>query len=206
MCRLKRMPHTTGISLKNKEFHTVGHSTRSFEEFLVLLNKNGIGILVDIRRFPNSKRNPSFNRDCLEKSLPDAGIEYNHLEALGGRREAKNLKNENAGWRSSAFHAYADHMATDEFWNGIKDLERIENRARKNEVNVTVMCAEAVPWRCHRMLLSDLLVANNFAVKHIVSELEPSPHKMTPFAKTKTLGGRILVYYPKLPQAQQSLC
>lgn len=162
---------------------TIGHSTRTWETFLALLRENGIRLLVDVRHFPTSARVPWTNRVALAASLEGAGIGYAHLEGLGGYRKPR-PDSRNVGWRNAGFRGYADHMESDEFRAG---LDRLLASAR--EQRTAIMCAEAVPWRCHRGLLSDALLARGVRVVHILGPGATQDHKRTPFAKVH--GGRV---------------
>lgn len=165
--------------------YTVGHSTRSIEEFLAILSSFGIATLADIRRFPGSRRHPHFSSDALARSLASAGIDYLHIPELGGRRTPL-PDSKNAGWRNDSFRAYADHMHSAEFARGLA-------RVFAAKKPVVLMCAEAVPWRCHRNLVSDALVAKGITVLHISSASESRPHVLTPFARVAPDG---TVTYP----------
>lgn len=167
---------------------TVGHSTHPLDRFLRLLNAHGITGLADVRRFPGSRRHPHFTRESLAGSLDASGIEYRHFAGLGGRRTASR-ESANAGWTHPSFRAYADHMATDEFGAALAELLSFA-RVRR----VAVMCAEAQPWRCHRQLIADALVARQIEVRHIFSESRVSAHELTPFARVDDSGIR----YPAL--------
>jgi uncharacterized protein (DUF488 family) len=151
---------------------TIGHSTRSAEEFIGLLGEFGVELLIDVRRFPMSRRHPQFNRDALSVSLPAAGIGYLHEEVLGGRRSPRE-DSRNTAWRNAQFRGYADHMDTPAYRGGV---ERIVERAQT--AVQAVMCAEAVPWRCHRNLLADALVARGLEVRHIMQPGKASPHTL----------------------------
>jgi uncharacterized protein (DUF488 family) len=153
---------------------TIGHSTHESAAFVELLRDAGIELLVDVRRFPSSRRFPWFNGPELARSLASAGIDYVHEEALGGRRDPV-PGSVNRGWRVGQFRGYADHMATPEFGAA---LSRIVAERRR----VCVMCAEAQWWRCHRRLLSDALVARGIAVVHLDARGRPQPHQLTDFA------------------------
>ena len=161
--------------------YTIGHSTRMWQEFVDLLREHQIRVLVDIRRFPGSRRYPHFNQGEMRAKLKEQQTSYVHLEALGGRREPiKDSKN--IGWRNRAFRGYADHMASIEFKGGIDQLLELSQGSR-----AAIMCAEAVPWQCHRMLVSDYLAALcKLDVYHIISGKKGSRlqrHNMTGFAK-----------------------
>ena len=156
---------------------TVGHSTRSAEEFREILKAHGIKVLVDVRMFPGSRRYPQFNRATLSESLTELGIEYKHEPQLGGRR-APRADSHNTAWKNPQFRAYADHMESDEFRNAIKELLQLASSAR-----TAVMCAEAVWWRCHRSLISDYLKAAGHTVIHIMDEKKTEAHPFTSAAR-----------------------
>jgi uncharacterized protein (DUF488 family) len=160
---------------------TVGHSTRTIEEFLSILKAHGVQRLVDVRSIPKSRRVPQFNSDALAASLREQGIDYVHLKSLGGRRQAKK-GSANTGWRNSSFRGYADYMATDEFRIGLERLLQIASEKR-----TAIMCAEAVPWRCHRSLIGDALLVRGVHVDDIMSATSARPHEITPFAKVDGL-------------------
>ena len=165
------------IGEKLPEVFTVGHSTRSGEEFVRILKAHGVEVLVDVRTYPGSRRYPQFNREALTQSLAQAGIEYRHEPRLGGRR-APRPDSHNTAWRNAQFRGYADHMETDVFKKGAEDLLEVASEAR-----VTVMCAEAVWWRCHRGLLADYLKAEGHTVLHILDEKKIEEHPFTPAAR-----------------------
>lgn len=155
--------------------YTIGHSSRSFEEFLDLLLGSEIRTLVDIRRFPGSRKFPHFDRVSLETSLPGRGIRYVWMQALGGfRHGAKGVDSPNIGLESPGFRAYADYMASDEFRTAVQRLVEMAS-----ESPTAYMCAEAVHWRCHRMILSDYLLAQGVDVLHILGPGEPVSHRIT---------------------------
>jgi uncharacterized protein (DUF488 family) len=156
---------------------TVGHSTRSAEEFVHLLTAHQIEALVDVRSFPGSRRYPHFNKSELSQLLERAGIEYHHMPQLGGRRKP-NPNSKNAAWKNASFRAYADHMETKEFEQGIAGLLELVSSKR-----TAVMCAEALWWRCHRSLISDYLKAAGVEVIHIVDEKTTQPHPYTSAAR-----------------------
>lgn len=156
---------------------TIGHSTRPIEEFIELLRQHGVERLVDIRTIPRSRHNPQFNGDALAKSLADEQIDYAHLKALGGLRHPR-PESVNLGWRNASFRGYADYMQTQEF---AEALGRLLQMCR--DKRCAVMCAEAVPWRCHRSLLADALVARGAGVEHILAASQRAAHHLTPFAK-----------------------
>ena len=152
---------------------TVGHSTRSGEEFTRILLAHGIEVLVDVRTFPGSRRYPQFNKETLAESLREAGIDYKHEPRLGGRRKPR-PDSHNSAWRNEQFRGYADHMETEEFKNGVRELLELASSKR-----VAVMCAEAVWWRCHRSLISDYLKAEGHEVIHILDEKKTEEHPYT---------------------------
>ena len=156
---------------------TVGHSTRSGEEFGQILRVHEIEVLVDVRSFPGSRRYPQFNRETLSESLAKLGIEYKHAPRLGGRRTPRK-DSHNTAWKNASFRAYADHTETDEFRNGVEELLELADDSR-----VAVMCAEAVWWRCHRSLISDYLKAKGHTVIHILDENKTEEHPFTSAAR-----------------------
>ena len=153
---------------------TIGHSTRSIDDFISLLEENGIKLLADVRSWPGSKRYPQFNREALAKSLADAGILYGHVPELGGRRKPK-PDSRNTTWRNASFRGYADHMETEEFHKGIERLLALAREAGRT----AIMCAEAVWWRCHRSLISDYLKSRGIEVMHILDANKIQPHPFT---------------------------
>jgi uncharacterized protein (DUF488 family) len=165
---------------------TIGHSTRTIEQFLSLLRREVVVHLADVRTIPASRRYPHFNREPLAASLATAGVEYSHHPALGGRRTPRE-DSPNAGWRNSGFRGYADHMQTEEFTRALEHLLEMAGRTR-----VAIMCAEAVPWRCHRSLIADAAVVRGVDVRHILDS-STSPHRLTSFAQVQQGG---LLYPP----------
>jgi len=159
--------------------YTVGHSTRTIEQLIELLRAHGIEELVDVRTVPRSRHNPQFGKEELAASLQHAGIVYTHLGKLGGLRYATK-DSVNLGWQNTSFRGFADYMATPEFQAGLEEL-----KALAEEKTVTIMCAEAVPWRCHRSLIADALTIQGWQVLHIQSRKTASPHKLTPFLKVQ---------------------
>jgi uncharacterized protein (DUF488 family) len=155
---------------------TIGHSTRSFDELADLLRANGVELLADVRTYPGSRRMPHFGKASLEQSLPARGIDYVHLPGLGGLRKPR-PDSINSGLRNVGFRGYADYMQTDAFRLAVAELERCAT-----EKCVAVMCAEAVPWRCHRSLLADALTVNGHDVMHITGKSAPARHSLTPSA------------------------
>lgn len=156
--------------------YTIGHSTHTIEEFIALLKEHGIEHLVDVRSIPKSRHVPQFNSDIFGPALAKAGIAYAHLKALGGRRHSRK-GSINTGWRNASFRGYADYMATPEFAEGLDELMRIASARRRT----AIMCAEAVPWRCHRSMIGDALLVRGWKVLDIVSAKAPVEHKITPF-------------------------
>jgi uncharacterized protein (DUF488 family) len=155
---------------------TIGHSTRSVEEFIALLLAHHIQLVIDVRTVPRSRRNPQFNRETLPHSLQAAGIGYEHVAALGGFRRPS-PQSPNVGWRNASFRGYADYMQTAAFAAAIETLAERAERQR-----LAVMCAEAVPWRCHRSLIADAFVARRIGVEEIISTTRTQSHALTSFA------------------------
>jgi len=171
--------------------YTIGHSTREFPEFLRLLESHGIRRVVDVRRYPASRRHPQFSRAALEAALGVAEIVYTHEVDLGGRRQPR-PDSPNIGWRSQSFRGYADYMDTDAFQAALGRLI-----AHAAQSRAAVMCAEAVPWRCHRQLIADTLLARGHDVLHILSVDRIDAHRLTPFARIEPDGR---VRYPAVPE------
>ena len=179
------------------DVYTIGHSTRSLDEFVELLRVHGIGRLADVRTVPRSRRHPHFSAEALGRSLPAIGIEYRHFPGLGGLRKPRR-DSRNGAWRHEGFRGYADYMETGEFREALTDLiawsatgpERAgpdaERRAAVSgppETRVALMCAEAVWWRCHRQLTADALLARGVEVRHITGTGPAAAHKLTDFAR-----------------------
>lgn len=162
---------------------TVGHSTKSADEFVALLRAHSIGGVADVRRFPGSRRHPHFSRERLEPLLASHGIAYRWLPELGGRRPPKK-DSANTGWRVAAFRGYADYMETPEFEQALETL-----LSEVAERNVAIMCAEALWWQCHRRLIADRLVADGHAVLHIQSGERAPAHTIAPPASV--IGGKL---------------
>jgi uncharacterized protein (DUF488 family) len=159
--------------------HTVGHSTRKIDDFIAILKAYDIGQLVDIRTIPKSRHNPQFNLDNLRASLEAAGIRYRHMPGLGGLRRPQK-DSINTGWRNASFRGYADYMQTDVFRQNLEHL--IELAAAHP---TAIMCAEAVPWRCHRSLVADALLVRGIEVDDILSATRAQPHAITSFARVR---------------------
>ena len=161
-----------------KYIWTIGHSSRELGEFVDLLREREIELLADVRRFPGSRRHPHFNEDALRAALADYAIYYRHFPALGGRRGKPTADSPNTGWRVDSFAAYADYMATAAFREA---LEQLEDEAA--ERRSAVMCAEAVPWRCHRRLIADALIVRGWEVIDIMGPGKAAPGRLTEFAR-----------------------
>ena len=166
---------------------TIGHSTRPLESFIQLLQSHGVKRVVDVRTVPRSRRNPQFNHETLPESLTKARIRYTHLQELGGLRHSR-PDSPNTGWRNSSFRGFADYMQTPEFAAGLAKLMKLASRAQ-----IAVMCAEAVPWRCHRSLIADALLVRGIRVEHITSATRRHEHRLTPFARVE---GTQIIYPP----------
>jgi uncharacterized protein (DUF488 family) len=157
---------------------TIGHSTRTFEEFIAILNAHGVKAVADVRLIPKSRRYPHFNDESLARELPKAGIEYHPFKSLGGRRRPDKHSSLNLAWRNDSFRGYADFLQTPAFAEALEELMTLARR-----IPTTTMCAEAVPWRCHRSLISDALLARGWEVLDIMSETKAPPHKLPKFAE-----------------------
>lgn len=168
---------------------TIGHSTLPIDEFDAILKAHGVERVVDVRTVPRSRHNPQFARENLPGSLQGAGIRYLHTPGLGGLRHAR-ADSMNTGWKNASFRGYADYMQTAEFEKSLDELIELAQREQ-----VAIMCAEAVPWRCHRSLIADALAARGIAVEHILSRSVAKAHRLTPFARVD--GEK--VSYPGLP-------
>jgi uncharacterized protein (DUF488 family) len=175
--------------MKRPRIFTVGHSTRPIDEFIELLRAHGVEGIVDIRSIPRSRHNPQFNADVLEHSVKENHIGYRHIKELGGLRHARK-GSLNLGWRNVSFRGFADYMATPEFSEGLETLIEV---ARAEET--AIMCAEAVPWRCHRSLIGDALTKKGWIVRDILTRTVATRHLLTPFLKTRK--GQLI--YPKEP-------
>jgi uncharacterized protein (DUF488 family) len=158
---------------------TIGHSTHTIEEFIGLLQSHGATRVVDVRTVPRSRHNPQFNRTSLPASLKKSGVGYVHLPGLGGLRHARS-DSVNCGWRNASFRGYADYMQTPDFEQSLQELIRLANQER-----IVLMCAEAVPWRCHRSLIADALLVRKIRTEDIMSATRRQVHTLTRFAKVQ---------------------
>jgi len=171
--------------------YTVGHSTHSPQEFLEILQVHGITHIADVRTIPKSRRMPWFSQTALKQSLKKHKIGYTHFLALGGLRHA-HKDSINLGWHNASFRGYADYMQTHEFFLALKEL----NNLIKKSARVAIMCAEALPWRCHRSLIADAEVVRHVCVMDIMSKTSLHKHELTPFAVVDRHTRPIKVYYP----------
>jgi uncharacterized protein (DUF488 family) len=174
-----------------KTVHTIGHSTRGIEDFLALLKMHTVALVVDVRRWPASRRYPHFRRESLSESLRNESIDYLWREELGGFRKPS-ADSQNTGWRVGAFRAYADFMLTREFETIMQEMKKLA--ASKQ---IAIMCAEAVPWRCHRQLLADAFLVRGFSVRHIMDD-GCHEHHLPPFAVRRGTE----IFYPASPQLE----
>lgn len=181
--------------MKRPCIFTVGHSTRPIDEFMELLHAHGVKGIVDIRSIPMSRYNPQFNTDMLEHSLEVNHMSYRHIKELGGLRHARK-DSVNLGWRNVSFRGFADYMATPEFSEGLETLIEVA-KARET----AIMCAEAVPWRCHRSLIADALIKKGWIVRDIMTRTVAGRHLLTPFLKTRK--GQLI--YPEEPLQKRLL-
>jgi uncharacterized protein (DUF488 family) len=172
--------------MKRPCIFTVGHSTRSIDEFVELILAHGVNEIVDVRSIPRSLHNPQFNSDLLSDSLEQRQIRYEHIKELGGLRHMRK-DSPNLGWRNLSFRGFADYMATAEFSEGLESLIQIAK-----ERSTAIMCAEAVPWRCHRSLIGDALTKKGWMVRDIMSRTDATRHLLTPFLKMR----KELLIYP----------
>jgi len=173
---------------------TVGHSTRPLDEFIALLKAHAVKRLVDVRTIPRSRHNPQFNRESLSAALRRVGISYLHMKALGGLRHPR-ADSINTAWRNAGFRGFADYMQTDDFAEGLGRLMKVAKTKR-----TAIMCAEAVPWRCHRSLIADALLAHGYQAEEIESLKRTRPHKVTPWARVQ--GAKIT--YPPVERTGQN--
>lgn len=158
---------------------TIGHSTKPIDEFISHLKAHHIRQLIDVRTVPRSRHNPQFNTETLSKNLRDEHLSYKHMPQLGGLRKPKK-DSINTGWRNASFRGYADYMQTEQFREALEEL-----MAYGTSKKTAIMCAEAVPWRCHRSLVADALVSRGWEVRHIMSETKADRHRLTSFATMK---------------------
>lgn len=163
--------------MRRNPVFTIGHSTHTINEFIELLRQNNIELLVDVRHYPGSRHCPQFGKARLKNSLGKKGINYLHMEELGGRRRPDKESDLNAGWRSPQFRGYADYMQTKEFKEALKELMECAKKEKS-----AIMCAEAVPWRCHRSMIADALIMYGFKVFDIYSLTNVKEHSLTSFA------------------------
>ena len=177
------MRHTLSLPI-----FTIGHSTRTLDDFIALLGAHGVTQLADVRTIPKSRRHPHFSKEALSASLPAAGITYRHFAGLGGLRKPR-ADSANTAWRHEGFRGYADYMETPAFTQALDDLVGWSQEALS-----AVMCAEAVWWQCHRRLIADALLVRGTEVRHIMSPAAATPHELTEFARVD--GGRLR--YPGL--------
>ena len=171
------------MDVLQKTIYTIGHSTRSLEDFIALLRAFSIEMLADVRSYPGSRRFPHFNKENLIKELPLNNINYVHLASLGGRRKSL-VHSKNSAWKNVAFRGYADYMETDEFKKAIEELKGIACKYQ-----VAIMCSEAVWWRCHRSMIADYLKAEGWKVLHIINNKKSEEHPYT--APVKIIGGKL---------------
>lgn len=173
------IPQRRQKKIKSPCILTVGHSTRTLDEFIALLRAHEVTRLVDVRTIPRSRHNPQFNKESLPDSLRQAGLKYVHMPGLGGLRHARS-DSPNAGWRNDSFRGYADYMQTPEFEENLGRLIELAKGDR-----IAIMCAEAVPWRCHRSLIGDALTIRGIRTEDIMSPTRRQVHALTPFAMVR---------------------
>jgi uncharacterized protein (DUF488 family) len=184
---------------------TIGHSNRKWSDFIFMLKDNHVDVLVDVRRYPGSRACPQFNKEEMTTELRKENVSYVHIEKLGGRRNKLDVKrdrcdsnsnnnNNNTGWKNKSFRAYADYMATTSFREGINEILSL----MKNYCNLAIMCAEAVPWRCHRRMIADyLFMVEGISIFDILGdEQQPASHELTPFAHH--IDNKIITYPEKI--------
>jgi uncharacterized protein (DUF488 family) len=165
--------------------YTIGHSTHTLDELVEMLRAHGVERVVDVRTIPRSRQNPQFNRETLSKGLHNRHLSYRHMKSLGGLRHAR-PDSRNLGWRNASFRGYADYMQTDAFAEAVEKLLTLAG-----EKPTAIMCAEAVPWRCHRSLIADALMVRGYRVRDIMSRTCVKPHLLSPLAKVR---GRQITY------------
>jgi uncharacterized protein (DUF488 family) len=180
----------------DRQLWTIGHSTKPIDEFLALLTAHGIKRLVDVRKVPHSRHNPQFDTRTLGAHLHQARLGYVHAPELGGLRKPKK-DTLNAGWKNASFRGFADYMQTEQFRAALEMLMKAAQ-----EAPTAIMCAEAVPWRCHRSLIADALAGRGWTVRHIMTNTKADKHRLTPFAVI----GEDRITYPSAPplEAQNS--
>jgi uncharacterized protein (DUF488 family) len=174
-------PHTKPV------IYTIGHSTHPREEFLSMLKAHAIELVADVRTIPKSRHNPQFNSEAMAMTLPENGIAYQHVQKLGGLRHPRR-DSPNMGWENASFRGFADYMQTVDFEEGLEDLIAVAQRK-----TTAIMCAEALPWRCHRSLIGDALLVRGITVLDIMSAHSVKAHMLTPWAKVMGT----LITYPK---------
>lgn len=167
------------MKTRSLTIYTVGHSTRSLEDLISILRVHGIERLVDVRTIPRSRHNPQFNRESLSRALRNRHLSYRHMKSLGGLRHARR-DSVNMGWRNTSFRGFADYMQTPAFAEAVEKLLLLAA-----ERPTAIMCAEAVPWRCHRSLIADALIAQGYQVEDILSVTSTKPHQLTAMAKIR---------------------
>ncbi len=165
--------------------YTIGHSTHPREEFLAILKAHAIELVADVRTIPKSRHNPQFNSEAMAMSLPENGISYEHIQKLGGLRHPKR-DSPNMGWENASFRGFADYMQTADFEEGLKNLIAIAQKKK-----TAIMCAEALPWRCHRSLIGDALLVRGITVMDIMSASSVKAHTLTPWAEVM---GTVITY------------
>ncbi len=178
------------MNSKKPIIFTIGHSTHPIDEFIELLQAHGVQSVVDVRTIPKSRHNPQFNEDDLKESLQRVHIRYKHLKKLGGLRHTTK-DSLNLGWRNVSFRGYADYMASEEFGEGLQALIKIASTR-----DTAIMCAEAVPWRCHRSLIGDALTKKDWLVRDIMSRTSATKHRLTPFLRIRK--GKLIYPVPKI--------
>jgi uncharacterized protein (DUF488 family) len=188
MADLEKKP----VSNTSPVVQTIGHSTRTLEVFIQFLNLHTVRKIVDVRTVPRSRHNPQFNQETLPGNLRAAGIGYLHMPGLGGLRRPR-PNSPNTGWHNSSFRAFADYMQMQEFDDSLQKIVLLASQER-----IALMCAEAVPWRCHRSLIADALMVRGICVEHILSQTRCQPHALTPWAQVH---GTHLTYPPP-PKSQ----
>jgi len=196
--RIEKLPSARKKGMPKEEpsplVMTIGHSTHTLKEFIRLLQAHGATCVVDVRTVPRSRHNPQFNKASLPRSLKKAGLGYVHTPGLGGLRHAKR-DSPNVGWQNASFRGYADYMQTPEFTQSLEELIRLANQDR-----IVLMCAEAVPWRCHRSLIADALLIRGIRTEDISSATRRQVHTLTPFAKVR---GTAITYPTEASESAQ---